>query len=479
MRVTVLLMWMLGAACAVTPARAAPQRYEPGVDPSVGFNLISWWNFGATGESVWTDAVQDLYDHGVREVSISPVRFVDTSTGEIAGSSGQGPELAHIAAGVQHAKSLGMRVTLNPFVEPEGFSFWRGQYNPTPGSDAADRFWSDYRRYLVDVAELARDTGADALTVGTELKAITADSGHNTSWSAVINSVDAVFDGALGYAANWDHFTNANLTHAIWENPAIDFLGIDAYFRVLSAGEAAGVTEDPDEGLLDLLHQRWTDVIEQEILPFADARQNGAGLPVVFTEYGLSPFDRTITQNANASLVDTAEQRMGFQALLESLDGRAEDLPAVHFWQWGMPGAEGSWFFLDPDLSQNIGGGFDESLNATAASWIVEFLATGTAVPGDFDGDGDVDAFDLGIWQSGFGLAQGAAAADGDADGDGDVDAFDLGIWQVNFGAGAALDVPEPVLAGLYLGGLVMAGLSRSRRRWRPSPLDNHGQTAD
>ncbi len=58
--------------------------------------------------------------------------------------------------------------------------------------------------------------------------------------------------------------------------------------------------------------------------------------------------------------------------------------------------------------------------------------------PGDNDLDGDVDAFDLGLWQVGFGIAENATVNDGDADADGDVDAFDLGLWQTNFGFGQA-----------------------------------------
>ncbi len=89
-------------------------------------------------------------------------------------------------------------------------------------------------------------------------------------------------------------------------------------------------------------------------------------------------------------------------------------------------------------------------------------------VPGDFDTDGDVDAFDLGIWQSGFGTASAARLEDGDADGDGDVDAFDLGIWQTNFGFGTAsgvTTVPEPT-AALAWCGLALWGLGR-QWNWR------------
>ncbi len=104
---------------------------------------------------------------------------------------------------------------------------------------------------------------------------------------------------------------------------------------------------------------------------------------------------------------------------------------------------------------------------AAATDWVLRQLVT---VPGDFDLDGDVDAFDLGIWQTGFGVMNGARFTDGDADGDADVDAFDLGLWQTNFGTGATAvggtPIPEPGAGAVAL--IVGVGLaSRARGRNR------------
>ncbi len=87
---------------------------------------------------------------------------------------------------------------------------------------------------------------------------------------------------------------------------------------------------------------------------------------------------------------------------------------------------------------------------------------------GDFDGDGDVDAVDFGIWQAGYPMASGAALSDGDADGDGDVDGIDFGLWQIwyNFPAGGYV-IPEPATLGL----LLIGSLAILRRRLvRSSP---------
>ncbi len=81
-------------------------------------------------------------------------------------------------------------------------------------------------------------------------------------------------------------------------------------------------------------------------------------------------------------------------------------------------------------------------------------------VPGDFDGDGDVDGADLAAWAGAYG-----ATAVGDADNDGDSDGNDFLVWQQNLTgpAGQTSAVPEPTSAALLVGGLIAALVARRR----------------
>ena len=369
---------LLSLTISLSPSRSkatSPSVYEPGLDPGVGFNLISWANFGGSGPAIWENAVQSVHDAGFSEVSISPVRFIDLSTGAIATSSDKGPELSHIAAGISRAKSLGMRVTVNPFVEPENFSMWRGQYNPVPSSAASNTFWSDYEQYVVDVAQIAETNGADSLLVGTELRDITRNSGHNASWGSVISAANAQFSGSLGYAANWDNYQNGNLTSTIWQNPAIDFVGIESYFtNVLTNSQADASGAYPNPTFIGQVENAWNNKLDNEILPFAAALQTN-GLPVEFTEVGYLPHNRTsVTPQSSQQPIDRDEQNMVFEGLMRALDGRLDtgDFLAAHIWNWGMPGTgSNAW-------DMGVSGGEPRAENIQTSQWLASFVGNPT-----------------------------------------------------------------------------------------------------
>jgi hypothetical protein len=88
-------------------------------------------------------------------------------------------------------------------------------------------------------------------------------------------------------------------------------------------------------------------------------------------------------------------------------------------------------------------------------------------LPGDYNGDGSVDAGDYVVWRKNSGLTGGATYATGDGDRDGDVTLADYNIWRSHFGqtasgagsgAGFATAVPEPSSFALVLIGICLVG---------------------
>ena len=92
------------------------------------------------------------------------------------------------------------------------------------------------------------------------------------------------------------------------------------------------------------------------------------------------------------------------------------------------------------------------------------------AKPGDYNGDGLVDANDFAVWRSTFGSTTDASA---DGNSDGDVDARDYVIWRKNFRrrawgliATGLVSVPEPAAMALVMTGLTVLTFAFRRRQF-------------
>jgi len=95
----------------------------------------------------------------------------------------------------------------------------------------------------------------------------------NEQWTHLIKNARNHFSGAIGYAANFDNYQNIGF----WN--ALDFIGINAYFKLRSEINAV----DQDD-LLDSFQNKW-----EKIFTEIDSFRNNIGLktrPVIFTELG-------------------------------------------------------------------------------------------------------------------------------------------------------------------------------------------------
>ena len=459
---------------AVRPAAADPGVYEPATDPAIGFNLIAW--SGNSGTS-WSNAVDALYAAGFREVSISSVRRVDIATGNITTASY--PSLTAIDAGVARAKQLGMRVTLNPFVELSSGD-WRANFAPLPGSSVANTFWPQYETYLDEVATIAQNRGVEAMNVGTEMKGLdsfytitdfdpsTAGNQPATQaqldqqkgyWNTVINSAGGIYSGQIGYASNWDNFNSSLVTSNIWSHPEINYIGIDSYFTFtnspysIPSSATSAIQLYPDESFIQLVATEWNERLDNQILPFAGSLSK----PVVFTEQGYQHHNNTArTPQTETGSVDTSEQIMAFEGMLRALDGRQASVRAMHIWQWEMTGSQGSTWNINPSASAN------QPDNRRLAIWLSRFARN--VVDGDYNGDSIVDTADYVVWRKTMGQST-TFFSSADGNGSGIVDANDYAVWRMNFGtaSGSGLTgsepIPEPAMAWLVVSGILSCAI--------------------
>lgn len=168
-----------------------------------------------------------------------------------------------LAAGL--ARDAGLEVIVVPTLEDFRDGHWRGEVRM-----ASERQWASwfasYGAFLRHYAALAARMGAAGLSVGTELRGTVHRTGQ---WRTLIGETRRLFPGWLTYAANWDDY------HAVPWWPAVDLIGVQAYFAL----------GDPGPGSLEAR----TAFLERAWAPHRDrlaAASRTHDRPVLFTEIG-------------------------------------------------------------------------------------------------------------------------------------------------------------------------------------------------
>ena len=211
---------------------------------------------------------------------------------------------------IAEAHAQGLRILIKPHLAYWGSPFsWRGEIR-FDTEEQWERFFADYRAWVVDVARVTRD--ADGFAVGTELDSTVF---READWRETIAAVRAVTDLPLTYAANWHAYREV----PFWD--AVDVIGIQAYFPVvdhpdptppeLAAGWHARMSELRD---YSLEHDRY----------------------IVFTELGYNrSFDAAREPWAHRTDGEEAEpfQEACLRAALEAIE-REPRVIGAFLWKW-------------------------------------------------------------------------------------------------------------------------------------------------
>lgn len=172
-----------------------------------------------------------------------------------------------------------------------------------------------YDDFILTYAELAQETNAELLCIGTELEQFVK---HRPEyWKNVIQKIRKIYNGKLTYAANWDEYPRTTF----WED--LDYIGIDAYFPLSEE-------KTPTVAQLKKGWQSWKKKIFELSLE-KDKR-------VIFTEFGYRSMDFTAKK---PWLVDRNDQNVNLEAQVN-----AKKAIYSEFWneEWFAGGYVWKWF---------------------------------------------------------------------------------------------------------------------------------------
>ncbi len=231
---------------------------------------------------------------------------------------------------VGQAHALGLRVLIVPhlWVETGG---WRGELDP--GSEAAWAEWTaNYRAFLLTWAEVARDSRADMLAVGVELRSWLTST-HAKTFAPILHAVRRTYPGLLTYAGNWDDIEDTVILGDL------DMIGLNAFFPL---AEKDGATAEQLRAGGRLVRDR--------LAKFAEAWHK----PIFFNELGYTtranpavrPWEWPDTMSH--VVADQPAQAEAYRALLSAF---IEEPWFAGFFVWRV--------YADPDdLSQEAEWGF-------------------------------------------------------------------------------------------------------------------------
>ena len=148
---------------------------------------------------------------------------------------------------------------------------WRGEFtgNIMMSSEADWKtLEASYSDFILEYAELAEETAAEILCIGTELELFVKY--RPEYWTTLIKKIRDIYSGKLTYAANWDEFRRT----PFWDQ--LDYIGVDAYFPV----------SDEQTPTFETCMEGW-----KAHKPIIKKLAEEHNKPILFTEYGYRSVD--------------------------------------------------------------------------------------------------------------------------------------------------------------------------------------------
>jgi hypothetical protein len=307
----------ISLAPTLTAPRAAEARVGAGAESDRFFRGMAFGLFSRGDSTYIRTQLDEMRGLGIDSVSlVVPKATPDIRSLTFVDDRWATPGDEAVQTAARLARERGMRVMLFPLVHVQELDTgeWRGTLRPEDWG----RWFQAYGEFILHYARLAQAESIDVFSIGSELCSSEA---REEDWRHLIARVREVYHGRVLYSANWDHYRDVGF----WD--ALDYLGVNAYFRLSGAPEPT-VAE---------LRAGWTGPRDALI---TWARREGR--PLLITEVGYpsragagdDPWNYTAERPA-----DLESQRRCYRAFAEAWSGVRELKGAFFYLWWGEGGA--------------------------------------------------------------------------------------------------------------------------------------------
>ncbi len=225
---------------------------------------VSW----VAGPEISADALRPLADLHVNWIVQTPFGWQSAHDApQIEMKTAGGFMWGELDVGLEKTARWGRDLGIKTLLKPHLWirrGKWRGDVEMRSAEDW-ERWFADYRRFILHYARLAERTGMEGLAVGTELhRTVVA---QPAEWRKLIREIRGLYSGVLTYAANWHReFEEV----PFWDE--LDYIGIQAYFPLSADDERTSVAD---------LKAGWATHLES-----IRRIQERFRKPVLFTEIG-------------------------------------------------------------------------------------------------------------------------------------------------------------------------------------------------
>jgi len=246
------------------------------VVPEPGIAAIGEWQRGAAIQPRWDGdfgsesfkrSLDDLKGAGGNYVALIIPYYQQNQWAIDIGRGWNTPTDASLIAGINYARSIGLKVALKIHMESYDGA-WRAHIDPYD----KDAWFRTYTDILTHYGRMGAAHGVDQMVIGAELIKLATNRDNAGRWGTLIGSIRSVFPGTLTYSANWGggDFEEETPDVVFWG--ALDYIGISAYYPL---GTGSNNSVDALKGAWD--YWNWN-----KVKPISDQY----GKQVLFTEVG-------------------------------------------------------------------------------------------------------------------------------------------------------------------------------------------------